>query len=365
MAQTLTAFTLSTSSVTAPATSTGTITLSAPAGNTGYKLSLASDSTSASVPATVIVPTGKSTANFTVTTTAVSTTTTANITVSDSATSIKLPLTIKPPVLSAVVASPSAIVGGQAGIGTATLNGTAPNDITLTISSTNPNLKVTSSAVIKAGTTSGTFSIATLSVPTTQLGYISATDGTTTVTYGVAIAGSNLPTGFVSGKYFGTLSFSQDAVGVDVFQKLTTAPTYTTVLLEVKPNGNYQLHYGYQTIGTSSFTSVLDASGTFKQVSGFTYSLAQWHEGVLDGSGNLQPNLPRDSNGIYGLAWSNGSAVSSVTLGGKLQWTSSNTIQLSLSELMLNLYAKNSTTPNLAVLTGSGTATFTLTKFAN
>lgn len=365
MAQSLTAFTLSSTSVTAPATSTGTVTLTAPAGSSGVKLSVSSDSSSATVPASVIVPSGKSSASFTVTTTAVSTTTTANISVTDGTATIKVALTIKPPVLSAVVSSPSAIVGGQSGIGTATLNGTAPSDVSLSITSSNPNLKVASSATIKAGTTSTTFAITTLSVPTTEIGTISVTDGTTTVSYSVAVIGSNLPSGFVSGRFFGTLSYSQDPVGMDVFQKLATPPTYTTVLLELKPNGNYELHYGYQVIGSSSFSAVLDASGMFKQASGFTYSLAQWHQGVLDGSGNLQPNLPRDSSGTYGLSWTNGAALAAVTLGGKLQWTSSTTIQLTLNEYTLNLYAKSATQPNLAVTSGSSTATFTLTKFAN
>jgi hypothetical protein len=62
--------TISPSTVTAPAPATGKITLTGPAPAGGYVVAVASNSTFATVPATVTVPAGAVSVNFTIATTA-------------------------------------------------------------------------------------------------------------------------------------------------------------------------------------------------------------------------------------------------------------------------------------------------------
>ncbi len=92
----LSAVTVNPTSVVGGSSSTGTVTLSAPAPSGGAVVSLSDNSTAATVPASVTVPAGASSRTFTVTTTSVTTSTPVTITGSYSGASRTATLTVNP-----------------------------------------------------------------------------------------------------------------------------------------------------------------------------------------------------------------------------------------------------------------------------
>jgi len=111
---TLSAVALNPMSVTGGSPSTGTVTLSGPAPSGGAQVLLSSDNAAGSVPASVTVAAGASSANFTVTTIAVTTSTPVNISASYAGVTKTAPLTVTPP-------------GTPAGTYTLTITGTSGN----------------------------------------------------------------------------------------------------------------------------------------------------------------------------------------------------------------------------------------------
>src|SRR5260370_4784099 len=117
--------TLSVASVIGGGTASGTVTLNAVATDPGVVVTLSSNSTAATPqPASVIVPTGQSSATFSVNTSSVSTSTVANIraTGSDGSYSLAALNVLPQPSLVSVTLSPNIVVGG---------NSTSNNTVTL------------------------------------------------------------------------------------------------------------------------------------------------------------------------------------------------------------------------------------------
>ena len=109
--------------VTGGGTSTGTVFLGTPAPAGGIVVSLSSDLAAATVPATVTVPEGATSANFAITTTVVLTDTVAFITatlgsVSQTATLSLVPVTV----VSEITFDPASVIGGESSTGTILLN---------------------------------------------------------------------------------------------------------------------------------------------------------------------------------------------------------------------------------------------------
>jgi len=96
-AASLSAVSVSPSSVTGGSSSTGTVTLTAAAPSGGAVVSLSDNSAAASVPASVTVPAGASSASFTVTTSSVSTAATATISAVYNSVTRSAALTVNPP----------------------------------------------------------------------------------------------------------------------------------------------------------------------------------------------------------------------------------------------------------------------------
>src|SRR6266403_304786 len=114
-APTLSSLTLNPTSVTGGTqTSTGTVTLSGPTPSGGAQVSLSRDNAAASVPPSVTVAAGASSANFTVSTSAVTVSTQVNISASYAGVTKTAPLTVVPP-------------GTSAGTYTLTITGTSGN----------------------------------------------------------------------------------------------------------------------------------------------------------------------------------------------------------------------------------------------
>lgn len=178
---TLTALTVSPTSVTGGATATGTVTLGSAAPSGGVVVSLGSNLPgAATVPATVTVAGGATSATFTVTTSAVDTTT-VQLSATLGSVSQFAALTITRAVaaaLSAVSLSPSTVAGGNSSTGTVTLSAAAPSGGTVvSLSDNSAAATVPASVTVAAGSTSRTFTAATTAVTSQTLAVVTASSG--------------------------------------------------------------------------------------------------------------------------------------------------------------------------------------------
>jgi hypothetical protein len=166
-------------SVTGGSSSTGTVTLSSAAPEGGATINLASNNASATIPVSVIVPVGSTTASFNIATAPVTAATSAAITASYDSASKTATLAITPAAsitLSSVSLSPSSVTGGGSPTGTVTLSGAAPSGgVTVTLSSNNASAATTPASVtIPAGSSTASFSVTTVSVTATTSAVITA-----------------------------------------------------------------------------------------------------------------------------------------------------------------------------------------------
>src|SRR5947209_7005172 len=142
--------------------------LSAPVCTGDVVVALSSSNTSvATVPASVTVPGNATSATFTVSTSPVSTTTSVTISGSYNGTTLSASLTITPPppTLTSLTLNPTTVTGGPLGssTGRVTLSAPAPSGgVVVSLSSSNPSVaSVPASVFIPAGATSATFTVNT------------------------------------------------------------------------------------------------------------------------------------------------------------------------------------------------------------
>ena len=179
----VTSLTLNPTTVTAGATSTATVVLSGPAPAGGAVVQL-SGMSPVTVPASVTVPAGATSATFTVGTTSTSSTTPATIYALLNTTWGAV-LTVTPgastPTLSAISLNPSSIVGGNTSQGTVTLTSAAPSGgkVVSLSSSDTVVAAVPSSVTVAAGSASATFSVSTNAVTASTPVTVSGTAGAT------------------------------------------------------------------------------------------------------------------------------------------------------------------------------------------
>lgn len=160
--------------------SQGTIVLNAEAPPGGVTIVLSSsDTTVATVPASVTVPSGSSISpSFTITAQAVATNASTIISGTYNSTDTVQANLYVQPLLSSVSISPNPVISGGSATGTVNLSGTAPSDITVTLASDNPSAAtVPASMVIYAGQSSGTFPVAAQAVTVSSAANISASYG--------------------------------------------------------------------------------------------------------------------------------------------------------------------------------------------
>jgi len=152
---------LSAAAVPSGATTQGTVSLNAPqSGSANIALS-SSNPAVATVPGTVTIPAGASTATFTVTAVAQGTATITATMSGSSAQSGALTVTARTTALAAISLSASSVVEGNAVMGTATLTAAAPaGGAVVELSSTGPVI-MPGSITVGAGATGAIFSIST------------------------------------------------------------------------------------------------------------------------------------------------------------------------------------------------------------
>jgi hypothetical protein len=167
----LSAVTVNPSSLVGGVGSTGMVTLSAPAPSGGAVIALTSSNTSAAtVPGSVTVAAGVTSASFAVTTAAVNGSTQVTLTASYNGISRTTTLTVTPEPppasLQGVTLNPMSVTGGTTSQGTVTLTSTAPTGgAVVTLTSSNTGVAVVPDSVsVAAGATSATFAATTSTV---------------------------------------------------------------------------------------------------------------------------------------------------------------------------------------------------------
>ncbi len=148
----------------------GTVTLNGRAPLGGVVVTLSSADPAATVPASVKIAAGASSASFTITTTPVSTTAGPfDISASYRGVTRSAPLTVRAATTSKLTVTPASVVGGASAQGTVTLTGRAPaGGASVALASANPSATVAGSVIVPPGSTSATFTVATILVATTQ-----------------------------------------------------------------------------------------------------------------------------------------------------------------------------------------------------
>ena len=190
---TLSSFTVNPTSVIGGNPSTGTVTLPGPAPAGGSVVTLTSNlPNAATVPSSVTVAAGATSANFTITTFP-SNTTTVQLSASLGNTTLFASLGVNPPppspTLSAVTVNPTSVVGGNSSTGTVTLSAAAPSGgVVVSLSSSNTAAAtVPASVTVAAGSTSRTFTVATSAVGASTPVTITASAGSVTRTVALTV----------------------------------------------------------------------------------------------------------------------------------------------------------------------------------
>jgi hypothetical protein len=192
--------TLSPAIVVGGATSQATLTLSGPAPEGGAAVALSSsDPALATVPASVTVPGGATSAGFTVTSLPVQWATGVSIAATYGGVMqvARLIVTEAPPngnQLTSLTVAPEVVVGGTPAQGTVTLAAAATSDVAVTLGSTDPSVAtVPASVTVRSGSSSATFTITTLAVAGSGWALITVEAGG--VTRSASITTTAAPTG--------------------------------------------------------------------------------------------------------------------------------------------------------------------------
>ena len=243
------------------ASSTGTVTLNAPASGNGAIVSLSSTAFGLSFPNTVTVPTGNTTANFAISTVPVATANPATISAKFSGSSAVATLTIDPPKLTALTLSPTTVLGGASAAGTVTISSPAPSaGLTIQLGTTSAQVSVPATITVPAGTTTGTFTLQTFSGPTTLNATISAGFNNISTTAQITIQAPQVtqltvqPTSVIgTASATGTVTINTAAPATGIAVVLSSSSNSVSIPASVTVAGGATT--ATFTIGTSAVTS--------------------------------------------------------------------------------------------------------------
>ena len=176
----ITGLAVSPSTVVASATATGTVTLSADAPASGFKVDLTSEQTFVAFSPTVTVKSGAKTATFSISTTAVASDETATIRAADSngyaeAAAVKVDVpTVR---LTKLAISPTTVTAANPVTGTVTISAAAPSGgFVVNLLTTQTYIAIPASVTIKSGAKTATFTVATKPVLAAGTATVTAID---------------------------------------------------------------------------------------------------------------------------------------------------------------------------------------------
>jgi hypothetical protein len=173
-AASLSSLSLSPATVVGGASSTGTVTLNGKAPASGAIVTLTDANSATTVPTSVTILAGATSATFAVSTVPVAATTTGTVSGSYRGVTRSANLTVNAPGLSTLSVSPTAVTGGTTSTGTVTLNGRAAVNTSVTLSDNSAAVFVPASVTVLAGASSATFTIDTVPVTKNTNATISA-----------------------------------------------------------------------------------------------------------------------------------------------------------------------------------------------
>lgn len=265
----LASLTITPATVTGGTSTIGTVALTAAAPAGGATVTLASNNGAASAPASVTIPAGASSANFTINTSSVTSTTTVTISGTYAGVTKTAGLIINaPPAVTNLSLSPIQVVGGSSSTGTVTIAGLAPaGGVTVSLSSNSTSATVPASVVVPAGAASATFTVSTSSVAAQTTATISASANSGVATAQLIITSPTLlsltlsPTTVKGGaSSTGTVTLSSPAPTGGLSVSLTTASPASVPGSVVVPAG--------ATSATFTVTTVAVAINTTATVTG-------------------------------------------------------------------------------------------------
>lgn len=275
-----TSVTLNPTSVLGGAAAQGTVQIGAPAPAGGLSVSLISNNAAATVPGTVLVPAGQTSATFNVATAAVTAPATATITASAGGVSVASNLTVRVLAPTTLVFSPATVTGGASSTATVTVSDPAPAaGTTVLLSSNNVAAKVPVSVKIAAGQTSATFVVTSVAVAADVSASVTSTVGTQSlsntliVKAPVAQSVTFLPNSVLGGKAsVGIVTLNGiTAVGGRVVQLRSSNPAIAAVPASVTvPVGKNVITFNVTTsavltssdVTITATTGAVEASGT-------------------------------------------------------------------------------------------------------
>jgi hypothetical protein len=215
--------TVSPSTVIGGESSTGTVTLTAPAPSGGSVVTLSDVGEVTTIPESVTVPAGATTATFPIATQPVTFRFHANIYARLSGVEKQALLIVEPGATSptasitAVSVNPSSVVGGSSSQGTVTLTSGAPSGgMSVALTSSSSAASVPASLIVPAGATSASFTISTSGVTSTTSAVIGATSNGTSRTATLTVTPST-----TSGNVTSAPSLSSPANRATVSQPVT------------------------------------------------------------------------------------------------------------------------------------------------
>ena len=178
------------SSVPGGRPATATVTLSGPAPNNGFEVSLSMTSNVAQLAASAVtIGGGQTSATVQVTTTATSTSQLAVLNATARGATRSANLTITPPAAVTLTLAPASVTAGQQATGTITLDGPAPaGGTTVTLASSSASATVPATTTISQGQTSRAFSVNTSAVTAQATATITATAGSASRTATLTVA---------------------------------------------------------------------------------------------------------------------------------------------------------------------------------
>lgn len=172
------------STIYSSGSTTGSITLGAPAPKGGTRIALSSDSPNLVIPASVLVPAGSLGTTFTARATVTTSTVTANVTAKFGSNRPTAVVTIQPAGLTGFTLSTQTINGGAPTVLQlrATIDGPAPSGgATILLDSSDPTIVVPPTLTIPAGATSVSFVVPHQAVDQVRIVKITASRGTTSI----------------------------------------------------------------------------------------------------------------------------------------------------------------------------------------
>ncbi len=172
------ALTVTPTTVAGGKTAIGTVKIKSTAPQGGELVALASTNSAAHVPANIVVPSGMTSASFTITTDQVSSNVTGAIKATSAAVTKSVNLTVRPISVQSVTLVPSSVTGGGVSIGVVTLEERSTiGDTTVLLSSNNGSVAgpLVVSITIPEGSSSGSFTIGSNPVSTNTVVTIKAT----------------------------------------------------------------------------------------------------------------------------------------------------------------------------------------------